>query len=101
MFGQTFTLIGRPKLVFRLVWRGRFFVQNESELQVLRSIRPAFLIIDEAHCIDRWGRDFRPEYGRLREVREALGSPPVVAALDHLPPALGRRRSLPGPRTRH
>jgi hypothetical protein len=22
MTGQTFTLIGRPKLVFRLVWRG-------------------------------------------------------------------------------
>jgi ATP-dependent DNA helicase RecQ len=57
----------------------RFFVQNKSELQVLRSIRPAFLVIDEAHCIDQWGRDFRPEYGRLREVREALGSPPVLA----------------------
>jgi ATP-dependent DNA helicase RecQ len=46
---------------------------------VLRSIRPAFLVIDEAHCIDQWGRDFRPEYGRLREVRAALGSPPVLA----------------------
>ena len=23
--------------------------------------------------------DFRPEYGRLREVREKLGSPPVLA----------------------
>jgi hypothetical protein len=22
MIGQTFTLIGRPKLVFRIVWRG-------------------------------------------------------------------------------
>jgi hypothetical protein len=22
MIGQTFTLVGRPKLVFRLVWRG-------------------------------------------------------------------------------
>jgi ATP-dependent DNA helicase RecQ len=36
-------------------------------------------VIDEAHCVDQWGRDFRPEYGRLREVREALGSPPVLA----------------------
>ena len=40
---------------------------------------PAFLVIDEAHCVDQWGRDFRPEYGRLKEVREALGSPPVLA----------------------
>ena len=66
---------------FKLLYAApeRFFVHNRSELQVLRSIRPAFLVIDEAHCIDQWGRDFRPEYGRLREVREALGSPPVLA----------------------
>ena len=66
---------------FKLLYAApeRFFVRNRSELQVLRSIRPAFLVIDEAHCIDQWGRDFRPEYGRLREVREALGSPPVLA----------------------
>ena len=66
---------------FKLLYAApeRFFVQSKSELQALRSIRPAFLVIDEAHCIDEWGRDFRPEYGRLREVREALGSPPVLA----------------------
>src|ERR1700722_17564159 len=57
----------------------RFFVQNKNELEVLRSIRPAFFVIDEAHCIDQWGRDFRPEYGRLKEIRQALGSPPVLA----------------------
>jgi ATP-dependent DNA helicase RecQ len=57
----------------------RFFVQNKSELQMLRSLRPSFLVIDEAHCVDQWGRDFRPEYGRLSEVHKALGSPPVLA----------------------
>src|SRR4029077_11200224 len=69
------------KTNFKLLYAApeRFFVRSKSELQLLRSIRPAFLVIDEAHCIDQWGRDFRPEYGRLREVREALGSPPVLA----------------------
>jgi ATP-dependent DNA helicase RecQ len=57
----------------------RFFIQNKRELQMLRSLRPSFLVIDEAHCIDQWGRDFRPEYGRLSEVHKALGSPPVLA----------------------
>jgi ATP-dependent DNA helicase RecQ len=57
----------------------RFFVQNERELAKLRSLRPSFLVIDEAHCVDQWGRDFRPEYSRLGEVRKALGSPPVLA----------------------
>jgi RecQ family ATP-dependent DNA helicase len=57
----------------------RFFVQSTNEQQQLRSVRPAFLVVDEAHCVDQWGRDFRPEYGRLKEVREALGSPPILA----------------------
>src|SRR5215467_5682432 len=57
----------------------RFFVQNTSELEMLRSLKPSFLVIDEAHCVDQWGRDFRPDYGRLNEVRRALGSPPVLA----------------------
>lgn len=57
----------------------RFFGANEKELASLRALRPTYLVIDEAHCIDRWGRDFRPEYGRLREVREQLGNPPVLA----------------------
>lgn len=37
------------------------------------------MVVDEAHCVDRWGKDFRPEYGRLNEVRVKLGSPPVLA----------------------
>jgi ATP-dependent DNA helicase RecQ len=67
--------------VFKLLYAApeRFFVQNTSELQMLRSLKPSFVVIDEAHCVDQWGGDFRPEYGRLNEVREVLGSPPVLA----------------------
>jgi ATP-dependent DNA helicase RecQ len=66
---------------FKLLYAApeRFFVKNKRELQTLRSLRPSFLVIDEAHCVDQWGRDFRPEYGKLGEVREAFGSPPVLA----------------------
>ena len=69
----------------------RFFVQNKSELQMLQSLRPDFLVIDEAHCVDQWGRDFRPEYGRLNEVREALGSPPVLAFTATAGPEMQKR----------
>jgi RecQ family ATP-dependent DNA helicase len=50
-----------------------------SEVEMLAQVRPSYLVVDEAHCIDRWGNDFRPNYGRLGAVRRALGSPPVLA----------------------
>lgn len=52
---------------------------RQSEVAEIVRTRPSYLVIDEAHCIDRWGRDFRPNYGRLGALRTALGSPPVLA----------------------
>jgi ATP-dependent DNA helicase RecQ len=38
------------------------------------------LAVDEAHCVSRWGHDFRPDYSRLGEIRAALGNPTVLAS---------------------
>ena len=46
---------------------------------VLPRLSVVLLAIDEAHCISHWGHDFRPDYHRLGEYRELLGSPPTVA----------------------
>ena len=37
------------------------------------------LAVDEAHCITRWGHDFRPAYQQVGEFRRHLGCPPTVA----------------------
>jgi ATP-dependent DNA helicase RecQ len=78
---------------FKLLYAApeRFFVQNKSELDTLWSLKPSFLVIDEAHCVDQWGRDFRPEYGRLGEVHKALGSPPVLAFTATAGPEMQKR----------
>ncbi|WP_182574141.1 RecQ family ATP-dependent DNA helicase [Aminobacter ciceronei] len=77
--GIRFNLIARQAVKMLYLAPERFFVRSEAERQKLKETKPAFLVVDEAHCVDQWGGDFRREYGRLREVREKLGSPPVLA----------------------
>ncbi len=49
-----------------------------AEVERLLRQRPRFLVVDEAHLVDRWG-DFRPDYGRIAELRRRMGSPPILA----------------------
>lgn len=74
-----YSLVEANALKFLYVAPERFFVRRKNEREALAESRPDFLVVDEAHCVDQWGRDFRPEYGRLAEVRSTLGSPPVLA----------------------
>lgn len=39
----------------------------------------SLLAVDEAHCITEWGHDYRPEYLRIGELRNALPGVPFVA----------------------
>ncbi len=39
----------------------------------------SLLAVDEAHCISKWGHDFRPDYSRIGEIRNQLGNPTTLA----------------------
>ena len=52
---------------------------NRKEAARLAEKPPRFLVVDEAHLVDRWGHDFRPSYGQIASLRKQFGDPPVLA----------------------
>ena len=50
-----------------------------ENVAMLKEIKISFYAIDEAHCISEWGHDFRPEYRRIRNIIDDIGSAPVIA----------------------
>jgi ATP-dependent DNA helicase RecQ len=54
-------------------------LESHATAPCFERTRPAFLCVDEAHCISEWGHDFRPSYLQLGAARERLGNPAALA----------------------
>ena len=52
---------------------------QERTLALLDRCQLALIAVDEAHCISRWGHDFRPEYLQLGSLRERFPDVPLLA----------------------
>lgn len=57
----------------KLFWDGSAF------LYLLQEIPISLFVIDEAHCISRWGYDFRPDYLKLARLKKHFPNTPIVA----------------------
>lgn len=68
---------GRLKLLY--VAPERLMVP--SFRQMLLACPPSMLVVDEAHCVVRWGSDFRLSYQQLGALVSGLTKRPVVCAM--------------------
>jgi ATP-dependent DNA helicase RecQ len=59
------------------------YLSPEKAIQLsdtfLRSFPVSFFAIDESHCISQWGHDFRPEYAKLKILRNQFPDLPFIA----------------------
>lgn len=76
-------LSGRLKLLYiapERLFTDRFF-------RLLRQVRLSLFAVDEAHCVAKWGHDFRPEYLKLESLMAQFPAVPKIALTATADPA--------------
>ena len=56
---------GRAKLLYLSPER----LMNPRMLSAMTALDPALFVVDEAHCVSKWGPAFRPEYADLSQLK--------------------------------
>ncbi len=64
---------------YKFIFISPEMLANEFVLSLLKKMKLALFVVDEAHCISQWGYDFRPDYLKLGEIRVQLGEPLTLA----------------------
>ncbi|MBZ2209823.1 ATP-dependent DNA helicase [Massilia sp. R798] len=86
---------GRYRIVFCTPER----LATPEFVATFKPVEVSLVVIDEAHCISKWGHDFRPAYLDLSASIDALGHPPVLAltatATDDVVKDIGKQLGRP------
>ncbi|XP_034490384.1 Werner syndrome ATP-dependent helicase-like [Drosophila innubila] len=69
------------QLQFKLVYATPEYITRGNGLKLLQDLghNLALIAIDEAHCISKWGHEFRPAYRQLSQLRLAVPQVRILA----------------------
>jgi len=66
---------GSSKLVYMSPER----LMQERMIKALQKLNIGLFVIDEAHCISKWGPDFRPQYSELSQLKNHFPNATIAA----------------------
>ncbi|KRL01229.1 RecQ family ATP-dependent DNA helicase [Liquorilactobacillus capillatus] len=64
---------------FDFIYLAPEMLNKKEVIQALLNLDLGLLVVDEAHCISKWGPDFRPDYLGLGNLRKQLRDPVTLA----------------------
>lgn len=72
-------IVFRHLSAYKFIFTSPEMLQNERFNHALSTIRIAYIVADEAHCISQWGFDFRPDYLRIAKWLQQFRQTNVLA----------------------
>jgi len=63
----------------RLLYVAPEALSSPGIIALLEAQPPLRIVVDEAHCISRWGHDFRPDYRTIAQLRKRVPGVPCLA----------------------
>jgi len=69
----------RVKSGAKLLYLSPERLMTERMLGALQALKPGMFVVDEAHCISKWGASFRPDYENLSQLPELFPESTVAA----------------------
>jgi len=66
---------GKAKLLYLSPER----LMQPRMLSAMQALDPALFVVDEAHCVSKWGPAFRPEYADLRQLKDMFPKSRIAA----------------------
>ena len=63
----------------KLVYMSPERLMEERMINALQKLNIGLFVIDEAHCISKWGPDFRPQYSELSQLKKHFPNATIAA----------------------